>query len=44
LEQAIRDDIDAHHVDCKPFVWTKNADEILASIARFAARTLAAQA
>jgi hypothetical protein len=25
-------------------VWTKNADEILASIARFAARTLAAQA
>ena len=44
LEQAIRDDIDAHNVDGKPFVWTKNADEILASIARFAARTLAAQA
>ena len=44
LEQAIRDDIDAHNVDCKPFVWTKNADEILASTARFAARTLAAQA
>lgn len=44
LEQAIRDYIDAHNVDCKPFVWTKNADEILASIARFAARTLAAQA
>ena len=44
LEQAIRDDIDAHNVDCKPFVWTKNADEILASIARFAARTLAVQA
>ena len=26
----------------KPFVWTKSADEILASIARFAQRTLAA--
>ncbi len=24
----------------KPFVWTKSADEILASIARFAQRTL----
>ncbi|MGH9161470.1 MAG: IS630 family transposase, partial [Vicinamibacteraceae bacterium] len=27
----------------KPFVWTKTADEILASIARFAQRTLNAQ-
>ena len=25
----------------KPFVWTKSADDILASIARFATRTLA---
>jgi transposase len=45
LESAIRDFIDAHHADPKPFVWTKTADEILASIARFAQRTAdAAQA
>jgi transposase len=39
LEQAIRDFIDVHHADPKPFVWTKTADDILASIARFAQRT-----
>ena len=44
LERAIREYIEAHNVDCQPFVWTKNADDILASIARFAARPLAAQA
>jgi transposase len=44
LEAAIREFIDAHHVDPKPFVWTKTADEILASIARFAQRTVDAQA
>ena len=44
LESAIREFIDAHHADPKPFVWTKTADEILASIARFAQRTLDAQA
>ena len=44
LETAIREFIDAHHEDPKPFVWTKTADEILASIARFAQRTLDAQA
>jgi hypothetical protein len=27
----------------RPFVWTKTADAILASIARFAQRTLATQ-
>lgn len=43
LERAIHDYIDAHNVDCQPFVWTKTADEILASIARFAQRTAAAQ-
>lgn len=43
LESAIRNFIDAHHEDPKPFVWTKTADEILASIARFAQRTLDAQ-
>jgi len=35
LETAIRIFIDAHNADPKPFVWTKTADEILASIARF---------
>jgi transposase len=44
LETAIREFIDAHHTDPKPFVWTKTADEILASIARFAQRTADAQA
>jgi putative transposase len=40
LEGAIRAFITAHNEDGKPFVWTKTADEILASIARFAQRTL----
>jgi transposase len=40
LEAAIREFIDAHNETPKPFVWTKTADEILASIARFAQRTL----
>lgn len=40
LEAAIREFIDAHHASPKPFVWTKTADAILASMARFAQRTL----
>ncbi len=40
LETAIRDFIAASNAAGKPFVWTKTADEILASIARFAQRTL----
>jgi hypothetical protein len=36
--------IDAHQADPRPFVWTKSADEILASIARFAQRTVDARA
>jgi len=44
LEHAIREYIAASNAEGKPFVWTKSADEILASIARFATRTLAAQA
>ena len=43
LETAIRDFIEAHNTTGKPFVWAKTADEILASIARFAQRTLALQ-
>src|SRR5262245_37183226 len=44
LKAAIREFIAAHHANAKPFVWTKSADEILASIARFAQRTLDFQA
>jgi transposase len=44
LEAAIREYIDMHNEDPKPFVWTKTADQILASIARYAQRTTAAQA
>jgi transposase len=40
LEAAIREFIDITNEDPKPFVWTKAADDILASIARFAQRTL----
>lgn len=42
LESAIREFIDVHNEDPKPFVWTRTADQILASIARYAQRTLAA--
>ena len=40
LEAAISEYIDVHNEDPKPFVWTKTADQILASIARYAKRTL----
>ena len=43
LEQAIKEFIDVTNETPKPFVWTKTADAILASIARFAQRTLATQ-
>src|SRR5438876_2654296 len=42
LEAAILEYIDVHNEDPRPFVWTKTADQILASIARYAQRTLAA--
>jgi hypothetical protein len=41
LEAAIHDFIDHHNNSPKPFAWTKNADDILASIERFCTRTLA---
>jgi len=44
LEAAIIAYIDAANADPKPFVWTKSADDILASIQRFCLRTLAANA
>lgn len=39
LETAIRDYLTTHNKNPKPFVWTKSADEILASLARFCMRT-----
>jgi transposase len=41
LERAIQEFLDGHNEQPKPFVWTKGAADILASIARFAQRTLA---
>ncbi len=40
LENAIRQFIDHHNQHPKPFVWTKSADQILDSVARFCKRTL----
>ena len=42
LESAIREFIDASNTVGQPYVWTKTADDILASIARFALRTVTA--
>ena len=42
LESAIREFIDVHNEDPTSFVWTRSADQILDSIARYAQRTLAA--
>jgi len=39
LEAAIREYLDLDNQNPKPFFWTRTADEILASIARFAQRT-----
>jgi transposase len=39
LQTAIHEYLDAHNDAPKPFRWTKSADDILASIARFATRT-----
>lgn len=41
LEAAIREYIDVHNEDPKPFQWTRTADQILDSMARYAQRTLA---
>jgi len=41
LETAIREYIDVHNETPRPFVWTRTANQILDSIARYAQRTLA---
>ena len=38
LERAIKDYLSIHNADPKPFVWTKTADEIFASLSRFCMR------
>ena len=38
LEQAIRAYLDTYNQNPKPFIWSKTADEILASLARFCSR------
>jgi len=40
LEQAIREHLDAHNADPKPFIWHKTADQIIASVARHCQRVL----
>lgn len=40
LEDAIRRYIEVHNEDPKPFVWTKTADQILASVTRFCQLTI----
>ncbi len=39
LEAAIREYIEIHNEDPKPFTWTRTADQILDSIARYAQRS-----
>jgi transposase len=41
LEQAIKRYVAATNADPKPFVWTKTAEEILESVARYCQRTFA---
>src|SRR6516165_10149688 len=40
LERAIAEFLEAHNREPRPFKWTKTADQILGSIARFAHRTV----
>ena len=39
LEAALLGYLEDHNREPKPFIWTKTADEILASLARFCQRT-----
>ena len=44
LETAIREFVDTHNTDPRPFRWVKTAEEILANVARFCTETLKAHA
>ena len=39
LEQAIRDYLQDHNQDCRPFAWTASADMILQKVKRYCERT-----
>lgn len=39
LEAAIKEYLHVHNEDPKPFIWTKTADQILQTVARFCMRT-----
>lgn len=39
LKRSIKEFIDAHNEDPKPFIWTKTADQIVQKVKRFAQRT-----
>src|SRR4051794_4998961 len=41
LEAAVLAYVERHNAEPKPFRWTRSADDILASVARFCSRTLA---
>jgi hypothetical protein len=43
LERGIRDFLQHNNEHPKPFIWTKSADQILASIKRFCQYTLQAR-
>jgi hypothetical protein len=42
LEAAVLGYLERHNAEPKPFRWTRTADQILGSVARFCSRTLAA--
>src|SRR5215217_3566460 len=44
LENAVYEFIDVSNDNPRPFIWTKSADDILASLERFCGRTLKTQA
>jgi transposase len=44
LEKAIYEFVEASNEDPRPFIWTKSADDILASLERVCGRTLETQA
>ena len=40
LEEAIEECVNAHNANPKPFIWTKNADQILESLKIYCERFL----
>ena len=40
LEKAIKEFIENHNANPKPFIWTKTADQIIAKVKKFAEKTM----